>query len=66
VKDEANLDSNSQYSNKGLEDLVLSFFLTYILEKDTLRLLVLRERDLARTSFKTRIATPLKTDSLTP
>jgi RNA-binding protein YhbY len=62
----ANLDSNSQYLNKGLEDPVLSSFSTYLLEKDTLKVLVLRGRDLARTSFKARIATPLETDSLTP
>ena len=31
-----------------------------------LRVLVLGGRDLARTSFKARIATPLETDSLTP
>jgi hypothetical protein len=31
-----------------------------------LRVLVLGERDLARTSFKARIVTSLETDSLTP
>jgi hypothetical protein len=31
-----------------------------------LKILVLRERDLTRTSFKARIATPLETDSSTP
>jgi hypothetical protein len=31
-----------------------------------LRVLVLGGRDLAKTSFKARTATPLKTDSLTP
>jgi hypothetical protein len=31
-----------------------------------LRVLILRERDLARTSFKAKITTPLKTDSLIP
>ena len=66
MKDKANLDSNSQYLNKGLEYPVLSFFSTYLLEKDTLRVLVLGGRDLARTSFKARIATPLEIDSLTP
>jgi hypothetical protein len=66
VKDEANLDSNSQHLNKGLEDPVLSSFSTYLLEKDTLRVLVLRGRDLVKTSFKAKIATPLKTNSLTP
>jgi hypothetical protein len=30
-----------------------------------LRVLILRERDLARMSFKAKIATPLETDSLT-
>jgi hypothetical protein len=66
MKDKANSDSNSQHLNKGLKDPVLSSFPTYLLEKDTLRVLVLGGRDLARTSFKARIATPLKTDSLTP
>jgi hypothetical protein len=31
-----------------------------------LKVLILRGRDLARTSFKARIITPLETDSLTP
>jgi hypothetical protein len=66
VKDKANLDSNSQHLNKGSKDPVLSSFSTYLLEKDTLRVLISRERDLAKTSFKARIATPLETDSLTP
>ena len=66
MKDKANLDLNSQYLNKGLKYPVLSSFLTYLLEKDTLKVLILKERDLARMSFKAEIATPLKTDSLTP
>ena len=66
MKDKANLDLNSQHLNKGLEYPVLSSFSTYLLEKDILRVLILRERDLAKMSFKARIATPLETDSLTP
>ena len=58
MKDKANLDSNSQHSNKGLKDPVLSSFPTYLLEKDTLKVLILRERDLTKTSFKAKTATP--------
>ena len=65
MKDKANLNSNSQHLNKGLEYLVLSSFPTYPLEKDTLKVLVLKERDLAGMSFKAGIATPLETDSST-
>jgi len=66
VKDKANLNSNSQHLNKRLKYLVLSSFPIYLLEKDMLRVLVLRGRDLAKTSFKARIITPLEINSLTP
>ena len=66
MKDKANLDLNNQHLNKGLKYPVLSSFPTYLLEKNMLRVLVLRGRDLARTSFKARIATSLETNSLTP
>ena len=65
VKDKANLNSNSQHLNKRLKYFVLSSFPIYLLEKDILRVLVLRGRDLVRTSFKARIITSLETDSLT-
>jgi hypothetical protein len=31
-----------------------------------LKVLILKEKDLTKTSFKAKIITPLKTDSLTP
>ena len=66
VKDEANSDSNSQHSNEGSEDPVLSSFPTYPLEKDTLGVPVSGGRDSAGTSFEAGTATPLETDSSTP
>jgi hypothetical protein len=65
VKDKADLNSNSQYLDLRLERPALSSFLTYLLEKDTLEVLILKRRDSTKTSLEVNIATPLITDLLT-
>jgi hypothetical protein len=66
VEDKADSDSNSQHSDSGPERPALSSFPTYPLEKDTLEVPVLRERDSTRTSLEVDTATPLVTDPSTP
>jgi hypothetical protein len=66
IEDKADSDSNSQYSDSRPERPALSSFPTYLLEKDTLEVLVLKRRDSTRTSLEVDTATPLATDPSTP
>jgi len=64
VKDKADLNSNSQYLNKGLKRLALNSFSTYPLKKDIFEVLILKRRDSTKTSFEVNIMTSLIINSL--